>query len=93
MDMCQVYKILHGRDRVINMFERVAEGGRWTRAAADPLNIKVPCSRLEIRKNFFTSRVAEDWNKVPGTIKEARSVDSFKRQYKAYRYTVLAAAR
>jgi hypothetical protein len=30
-----------------------------TRAAADPLNLRIPAPRLEVRKNFFSQRVPE----------------------------------
>ena len=44
-DMLQVYKILHGWDRVTPFFETAA--ARATRLAPNPLNIKVPQARLE----------------------------------------------
>ena len=56
-DMTQVYKILHGQDRVSKMFKMSTEEDRVTRATADPLNIRTPFARLEVRKNFFTVRV------------------------------------
>ena len=90
--MCQVYKILHGLDRVEPLFEMAADGERATRAAADPLNVRIPRARLEIRKNFFTIRVAEHWNRIQTEIKDARSDNSFKRLYKAHRWTSAATA-
>ena len=74
------------------MFDMAADGERSTRAAADPLNLRVPRARLELRKNFFTTRVVEHWNRVPGAIKNADTTDAFKRHYKAHRLTILAAA-
>ena len=91
-DMLQMYKILHGHDKVDNLFERAAAGERATRAAADPLNVKVPFARLEIRKNFFTVRAANQWNKIPADIKNANSRDSFKQQYKKHRGAALGGA-
>ncbi len=38
---------------------------RVTRAAADPLNLWIPAPCLEVRKNFFSQRVPESWNKIP----------------------------
>jgi hypothetical protein len=39
-------------------------------------------ARLDIRKNFFSHRVAKKWNSVPHEIKRAKNVDMFKIQYK-----------
>jgi ribonuclease P/MRP protein subunit RPP40 len=35
-------------------------------------------SRLEIRKNFYTSRVAREWNRLPEWIKDRKTTNSFK---------------
>ena len=35
-------------------------------------------ARLELRRNFFSQRVAEKWNSLPGETKEARTVKEFK---------------
>ncbi len=39
-----------------------------TRQAADPLNVKIPAARLDLRKNFFSVRVCEKWNNLPSDI-------------------------
>jgi hypothetical protein len=38
--------------------------------ADDPLNVKQPAARLEIRRNFFSSRAVDVWNMVPSGIKK-----------------------
>jgi hypothetical protein len=43
---------------------------RITKSAADPLNLKPQAARLETRRNFFSNRVVEVWNMVPGVIKK-----------------------
>ena len=67
IDMIQTYKILKGVDKVEvgTWFEMVANTGRATRAAADPLNIRIPAPRLELRRNFFSQRVPGSWNAIP----------------------------
>jgi hypothetical protein len=40
---------------------------------------------LEVRKNFFSHRVVEDWNRVPPELKKARTVKSFKTGYTEHR--------
>ena len=86
-DMLQVYKILTGKDKVNSeqWFEMMGDGDRVTRAAADPLNMRIPAPRLEIRRHFFTQRVPAEWNRVPAALKRAPTVQSFRSGYRAYR--------
>jgi hypothetical protein len=42
-----------------------SSGQRATRQAADPLNIRPKAARLEVRWQFFSQRVVEDWNEIP----------------------------
>ena len=83
-DMVQVYKILMGKDQVKKetWFE-MAE--RRTRAAADPLYLRIPAPRLEVRRNFFSQRTPKEWNKIPATLKNARTVMEFKNGLKRWR--------
>ena len=91
-DMAQTYKILHGKDRTATIFCLAAHNERATRSNADPFNLRIPLARGELRKNFYTHRVPAEWNKIPAELKNARTVQIFKRQYKAHRRTKLAAA-
>jgi hypothetical protein len=86
-DMLQVYKILTGKDNVRSecWFRMAAAGAIRTRQAAGVMNILKPRSRLEVRGNFFSVRVADSWNSVPESIKMSRTIGQFKRQYKKYR--------
>ena len=51
---------------------------------------------LRCRKEFFTQRVIEDWNKLPTEVVNADSVNSFKgklqKYWKSNRYGVLKAS-
>jgi len=87
LDMLQVYKILNSKDNVKEetWFERVSNTGRATRAADDPLNLRIPAPRLEIRRHFFSQRTPKDWNNVPAKVKNAPNTMSFKNGYKVYR--------
>jgi hypothetical protein len=89
--MLQIFKILRGIDRVDHKtwFQLVAETGRATRSADDPLNLRLKASRLEVRRHFFSNRVVEDWNLVPSTVKNARTVSAFKKAYKKLRAEML----
>jgi hypothetical protein len=57
---------------------------RTTRSATGPLNLKPQAARLETR-NFFSKRVVEAWNMVPGVIKRSKTVRSFKNAYRRHR--------
>ena len=47
---------------------------------------KVQChySKLDIRKHFFTNRVAEEWNKLPDSVVASESVNMFKNNLDRY---------
>ena len=86
LDLIEMYKIMSGKSDVdYNVwFTKVAdaEGGRTTRLAADPLNVRVQAARLELRRNFFSTRVCEKWNSLPSDAKNAKSVSHFKSAYR-----------
>jgi hypothetical protein len=73
LDMQQVHRILVGKDKVKSetWFKMASDMEKVTRAAADPLNLRIPAPRLEVRKNFFSQRVPESWNKIPPSLKQA----------------------
>ena len=86
-DMLQAFKIIRGFDKVdsTTWFQRVDASIRTTRSAADPLNLRPQAARLETRRNFFSNRVVEAWNAIPGDIKRSKTVSSFKNAYKNHR--------
>jgi len=93
LDMQQVHRILSGKDRVKSdtWFKMASDGERVTRAAADPLNLRIPAPRLEVRKNFFSQRVPEDWNRIPPVVKNAETVKAFRNAYRKHRHPEAAA--
>jgi hypothetical protein len=62
---------------------------RTTRSAADPINLRPQAARLETRRNFFSNRVVEAWNMVPGDIKRSKTVSSFKHAYRSHRKNIV----
>ena len=85
-DMVETYKIIHGKSKVdrSTWFSFASEhSSRNTRLTADPLNITVKRSRLELRKNFYSNRVTEKWNSLPAELKNAKSISQFKAGYDA----------
>ena len=63
-----------------------------SRGNAHPLSLKQQNARLEVRRNFFSQRVVDSWNKIPAVIKDTKNVNSFKRLYGAHRDMVGIAA-
>ncbi len=84
--MLQAFKIIREFDKVdsTTCFQRVDVSIRTTRSAEDPLNLKPQAARLETRRNFFSNRVVEAWNIVPGEIKREKTVSSFKNAYRRH---------
>ena len=82
-DMVQVYRIITGKDKVDphSMFVFYGEQLRPTRMGSYPWNIVEPRCRTDMRRNFFTNRVATKWNALPREIKDAPTVNTFKARY------------
>jgi hypothetical protein len=55
------------------------------RNAADPLNLKVTHGRLEVRRNFFSERVIEGWNRIPASVKKEEKNTTFRSKYRKLR--------
>jgi hypothetical protein len=47
-----------------------SDGERVTRAAADPLNLRIHVSRIVVRKNLFHRWYTKKWNKIPAAVKK-----------------------
>ena len=80
-DLVMVYKVLTGKVRVNNgkWFELAAQAAQQpTRTAADPLRLRKPRARLDIREKFFTVRVVDGWNNLPLYIRAAPTVARFR---------------
>ena len=80
-DLVQTFKIIRGFDRVDynKWFQLVGNSPvRLTRMTHDPLNIVAKPFRGDVRRNFFSNRVAPLWNDLPSEVKCVDSVKSFK---------------
>ena len=79
--MIQVWKILHGKDDVVagTWFHMTsAKHFMGTRQSSDILSISKPKANLEMRHNFFSLRVVNEWNSLPSNVKNSVSLDVFK---------------
>jgi hypothetical protein len=86
-DMVMAHKILHEKGGLDHntWFEKAENGPRATRNTADPYNIKVKHGRLDLRRNFFSIRVIEDWNRIPADTKRMEKSENFKAAYRKMR--------
>jgi hypothetical protein len=47
--------------------------------------LRPQAARLETRRNFFSNRVVEAWNVIPGDIKRSKRVTVLKNTYRSHR--------
>ena len=83
-DLSMVYKVLNGLCEGRDWFEKLEGTEQGTRASTDGHSLRTPFARLELRKNFFTVRATEAWNKLPLAIRAAKSVRIFKKSLRAH---------
>ena len=80
-DLIQVYRILHGIDHVnIGPFQFVRNSHERSTRFSNSYNLVMPKSHLNVRKNFFSLRVVNDWNNLEEATKASRSLGIFKRR-------------
>ena len=80
-DLIQTFRIVRGFDDVNSevWFRLIGENpARITRHSADSLNIVKEKSGSEIRRNFFSQRVVDSWNRLSPETKRAKNVAIFK---------------
>ena len=81
-DYVQMYKIANGIGNVKTSMKMYGEQNtiQRTRNQTEPLNLIRSRSNLDIRKNFYTVRIAEQWNNIPSVIKHLPNVKQFKQK-------------
>ena len=85
-DLLQAYRVLNKVDDVdpslwFTMARQREDGpaAEATRQSAGFMNIKRGEERQnEIRKNFWSQRVIDPWNKLPDEVKQAETLNAFK---------------
>ena len=81
-DLIEVFRILKGFEKVDHnqFFELNAEGI----LRGHTLKIKKNRSNTNLRQNFFTSRVVNEWNSLPSSVVEADTINCFKNRLDKY---------
>ena len=75
-DMIELYRLLHGFDKVdCRKFVKLCPEGR---TRGNNLKLFKERSRLLIRSKFFSQKVVNVWNSLPNNIVNAPSVATFK---------------
>ena len=90
LDLTETFKILKGFSNVTraNYFTLNRDiDWRPTRGNDSEFNIVIDRCRLDVRRYFFTVRVAESWNKLPNNIKELTKLNEFKYHLKDFMLT------
>jgi hypothetical protein len=89
-DLVMAYKLVHQKLPVKSeiwpklVTERGRDNPHVTRAAADGLRLVQPFARTDRRKNFYTVRVCEMWNKLPLELRKTKSVGQFKKNLRIF---------
>ena len=84
-DMIQVWKIVHNYDNIDEscLFERLhVDAQRLTRATNSDYNLRQKQSNLDLRRNFFSQRVINEWNTLPENVKSCDKLLTFKEKLK-----------
>ena len=95
-DMIEVFKTLRGVNKVRKeeWFSEIGDDARPTRAntavvegesVRKEMVVVVERANLELRRNFFSIRAANAWNKIPENVKTQKNVNAFKNAYDAWR--------
>ena len=82
-DMIQVWKYVHGvNPGLTNLFQMAGtQHQRVSRHTGNPLNICRQNARLDVRKNFFTVRSIDNWNRLPNYVKAQTDLVEFKKTF------------
>ena len=84
-----MFRIMTGKNDVSHStwFQTMTDirgDGVGTRQGSGFLNVLPKASESQIRKNFFSTRVVEPWNRLPDSVKAAESVNQFKNSLDEY---------
>ena len=82
-DLVFFFKCLHGHidlTRSYNYYFSFVTN--QTRQACSGLNLKINNNRTSTFRDFYFNRITNLWNNIPNDVRQAKSIDSFKRKLK-----------
>lgn len=84
-DMIQTFKIQKGIDNVpkTTWFSNINQT-RVTRLTYETENLQPVYARTDVRRNFFSVRSVNLWNKLPTELKHSDKIGNFKKNYDQY---------
>jgi hypothetical protein len=68
-------------------FKIASDMERVTRAAADPLNLRIPAPPRSEKELLLTESVPNSWNKISQALKKATTAKAFRNEYQKHRQT------
>ena len=77
-DMIEVYKMFNGLDDL--NIEDYFDLDKNDRTRGHNLKIKKKSFKLDLRKNFFSLRVVDQWNNLPADVINSPTLNTFKRR-------------
>ena len=81
-DLIEAFKMIKGLNK--SDYKRFFTLAQNNRTRGHAFKIVKNRSRVNIRKNFFSQRVVNDWNALPVWVVGSESVNSFKNNYDKY---------
>ena len=84
LDLVFFFKYLHGHvdlTRSFNYYFSFVTS--QTRQAGSGLNLKINNNRTSTFRDYYFNRIANLWNNIPNNVRQAVSIDSFKRKLKS----------
>jgi len=82
-DLTETFKILTGKERIgYKKFFELADATSWPRGHS--LKSYKPRCHTRLRQNVFSVRVINEWNKLPQSVIEPPSVNTFKNRLDKY---------
>jgi len=79
-DLIQTFKIMHQIDDLPS--DEMFIKSRTTRTRGHSLKIYKQHCRLDVRKHFFSQRIINEWNNLPGAIVNSGTINEFKTKLK-----------
>ncbi|VDM04464.1 unnamed protein product [Schistocephalus solidus] len=82
-DLILVYKIINGLEKGLR-FEDMFQCHLSPHLHGHTMKLRTKMSKLNLRSEFFTQRVIQQWNNLPQSVVEATSLQMYKQRLDNY---------